>query len=520
MNHTPADDKIEQFPLMPDDICAVTRASSRHQKDITQHLDSKTPGDDKEMDTTPIETTSKTKPTSGLQSNKPKKTVSFHLPQITSSRTTPFIQGFTPQDFYEAQQADTNCKELMTYIKTRIPPLNRRRAQQVKIKAASHCLLGEPPLLYHISTSNKSVNKPQLRVVVPPDLQLTVIKTVHDTQLATHLGYIKCLDLIKRSFIWKGMDRMVHTYVANCITCNRNKSSLPTQKISSTPVLSPTTPFTRVGADFLGKFAMTPRKHLYIAVVVDYTSRLIITWPTKTTSATEFAKGFITHVMAIHGCPTELISDRGPNFVADIWKETARLSDIKITHSSPFLPRSNGRTERMNKIITNILRCMCERNPRTWDEMLPIITFNINNTKTRATGLSPHQIVYGRNLRQLLDPSPIPTTTLAQHNEDLIYAQREAMAIINQHNLQMMRDHTPNQQTSALKVGDICFWRRAALDDPSSNKKLQIVNRGPYRVTKCTPHQVYLQDVQTNKHLKNPVSITHIVRPTMFHDNL
>ena len=312
---------------------------------------------------------------------------------------------------------------------------------------------------------------------------------------------------------------MVHTYVANCITCNRNKSSLPTQKAPPTPVLSPTTPFARVGANFLGKFAMTQRKHLYIAVVVDYTSRLIITWPTKTTSAAKFAKGFIKHVLAIHDCPTELISDQGPNFVADVWKETARLADIKISHSSPFLPRSNGRTERMNKILTNIQRCMCERNPRTWDKILPIITFNINNTKTRATGLSPHQIVYGRNLRQILDPSPTPTTTLAQHNTDLVYAQREAMAIINQHNLNMMRDHIPTPPSSALKVGDICFWRRAALDDPSSNKKLQVINRGPYRILKYTPHKVYLHDVTTNKSLKNPVSINHIVRPSLFHDN-
>ncbi len=519
--HTPADVKIDQFPLMPADICAVTRASKRGQTStLSQHVaDQPENNSGVNSPTLPPTSIPEVEAAAPPSPTKITKTVTFDLPQSTATRTTPFIQGFSPRDFYDAQQADTPCKELMTYLKTRIPPLNRKRALQVKLKAPSHCLLGEPPLLYHVSSSHKADTKPQLRIVVPPDLQLSVIKTMHDTQLATHLGYIKCLDLIKRSFVWRGMDRMVHTYVANCVTCNKNKSSLPTQKAPATPVLSPTTPFVRVGADFLGKFAMTQKKHLYIAVVADYTSRLIVTWPTKTTSAAEFAKGFITHVLAIHGCPTELISDRGPNFIADVWKETARLADIKISHSSPFLPRSNGRTERMNKVITNILRCMCERNPRTWDEVLPIITFNINNTKTRATGLSPHQIIYGRNLRQILDPSPPPITTLAQHNTDLVYAQREAMAIINQHNLNMMRDHIPPTSSSALKAGDICFWRRAALDDPTSNKKLQVINRGPYRVLRCTPHQVYLQDVTTNRPLKNPVSINHIVRPALFHNN-
>lgn len=494
--HSLADDKIEQFPLMPSDICAITRSTATVPNDHVNKQDA-------------ITKTHASTPT-------PKKKVSFSLPHEIQRRTTPFVEGFSPHKFLTAQKEDTQCNDLRTYLKSRILPTNRKRAQSTRLKATSHCMLGEPPLLYHISHSHNHKHKPQLRLVVPPAMQHEVIKAVHDTQIATHLGYIKCLELIKRSFIWKGMDKMVHTYINNCITCNKNKSSLPTQIAPDTLVLNPLQPFSRIGADFLGKFAITQRKNLYIAVVVDYTSRLIITWPTKTTSAAEFAKGFIKHVLTIHGCPLELISDRGPNFIADVWTETARLINMKITHSSPFLPRSNGRTERMNKIITNILRCMCERNPRIWDEILPIITFNINNTKTRATGLSPHQVIYGKNLRHIMDISPNQSQTLAQHNEQLVHAQREAMAIINQHNLTMMRDYVPPQKTSTIKIGDICFWRRAALDDPSSNKKLQVVNRGPYRVTKTNNHQVYLHDITLDKPVKNPVSINHIIKPASF----
>ncbi len=446
--------------------------------------------------------------------------MSFFLPNDPPKRNTPFIQGFSPHDFYIAQQNDTQCKDISRYLKTRILPPNRRRATDTKIKATYHCLLSQPQLLYHVSSSHNPANKPQLCLVVPPTMQSKVIEIMHNTQLATHLGYVKCLELIKRSFIWRGMDRMVHKYVASCITCNRNKSSLPTQQAPNTTVLSPTTPFNRVGADFLGQFAMTTNKNLYIAVVVDYASRLIVTWPTKTTSAAEFAKGFIKNVIAIHGCPQELISDRGPNFIADIWKETAKIANFKITHSSPFLPRSNGRAERMNKVLTNILRCMCKRNPKTWDDLLPIVTFNINNTKTRATGLSPHQVIYGKNLQQIIDFTPTPNISLAQHNENLVHAQREASAIINQHNLQMMRaEKTPTKPTT-LKVNDICFWRRPALEDPMKNKKLQTIHKGPYKVVKCTPHQVYLFDITLNKPLKNPVSINQVVKPAYFENQI
>jgi len=266
---------------------------------------------------------------------------------------------------------------------------------------------------------------------------------------------------------------------------------------------------------------MTPNKNCYIAMIVCHSSRLVCAWPTKTTSAAEFAKGFVKYVLAIHGVPQIMISDRGSNFISDVWTEAALIMGMKLKYSSPFLPRSNGRSERQNKVITNILRCVCHDNPRNWDDMLPIVIFNMNNTKSRATGFSPHEIIYGKNLRQITDMSPPSYKPLHQLAIDVQYAQKQAMAAINQNNLAMLRnhDHAPPVTTSPLKEGDICFWRRHALDDPHSNKKLQAINRGPYRVIRRTPHQVYLHDIAHNKPLKNPVSISHIIRPSHFHGN-
>jgi hypothetical protein len=189
---------------------------------------------------------------------------------------------------------------------------------------------------------------------------------------------------------------------------------------------------------------------------------------------------------------------------------------MRLTHSSPFLPRSNSRIERQNKIITNILRCVCANNPRTWDDMLPLVIFNINNTRCRSTGYSPHEIVYGRQLRHLADLSPPPSLTLDEFNANLAYTQQQAMAAINQHNLAMLRDYDATPRTpSRLQPGDVCFWRRPALDNPNANKKLQTVNRGPYRVLHCTPHQATLHDITTDRPLRNPVSISQLVRPAL-----
>ncbi len=342
-----------------------------------------------------------------------------------------------------------------------------------------------------------------------------MIKSVHDC-IDTHFGYLKCVDIIKRSFIWRGMDAMVRKYISNCVTCQTSKSSLPLERTQPAKVLSSTDLMSKLAVDFLGHFSMTRDKHLYIAVAVCYATRHITAWPTRTTSAREFAQGFIKNVVSVYGAPLQVISDRGPNFVADIWRETADLLKISLDYSSPFLPTSNSRVERMNKVIVNILKCTCERNPTTWDRILPLVVFNLNNTICRATGFSSHEVLFGRNLRSITDMAPPPDRTLAEHNENLLHAQREALQIIRDHNAKMMRDESPTRRTSTIEIGDICFWRRPALDDPRLNKKLQKSQRGPFRVIRRSPYQVILQEVQSGKILKNPVSIKQIVRPRLF----
>jgi len=520
INHTAADDKLDTFPLHHTDIAAITRSASAPKIEQTQH-DLNRPQPEVQSPTEHYQSRS----ADTVKPPKSTKRVTFHgdtpHPNPTQ-RNTPFPDGLIPQDFQLAQQQDEYCSDLIAYLKTRkLPPTSKRR-KRVYTKANAHCILGTPELLYNISPDNRNPHAPpHLRLLVPAEMQQKVIQTVHDSHVGTHFGVDKTLDLIQRTYVWRFMGNMIKKYVANCVTCNKAKNSLPLQHTPGHPVLSPLTPFFKIGADHIGKFAITPNKNLYIAMCVCHTSRLTVAWPTKSTSAAEFAKGFVKHVIAIHGVPHVMISDRGSNFISDVWKETALIMGMKLRYSSPFLPRSNGRSERQNRVITNILRCVCQNNPRTWDEMLPIVIFNMNNTRSRATGFSPHEIVYGKNLRQITDMTPPSYTPIHQHAIDVKYAQQQAMAAINQHNLAMLIDHKNVQSptTSRLKEGDICFWRRPALDDPHNNKKLQSINRGPYKVLKRTPHQVFLHDITTDKPLKNPVSISHIIRPSHYYGN-
>lgn len=45
------------------------------------------------------------------------------------------------------------------------------------------------------------------------------------------------------------------------------------------------------------------------------------------------------------GLPTDVVSDRGPQFVSQFWKEFCGLLGANVSLSSGFHPQSNGQTE-------------------------------------------------------------------------------------------------------------------------------------------------------------------------------
>ena len=51
--------------------------------------------------------------------------------------------------------------------------------------------------------------------------------------------------------------------------------------------------------------------------------------------------------------------------------------------SSAYHPETDGQTERMNRLLEDILRNYVSPTQRNWDEMLPMVEFAINNSYER-----------------------------------------------------------------------------------------------------------------------------------------
>jgi len=68
-----------------------------------------------------------------------------------------------------------------------------------------------------------------------------------------------------------------------------------------------------------------------------------------TISAARAAHLFLNHVWKHHSLPQKVVSDRGPQFVAEFTQELYQLLGIKLAATTAYHPQGDGQTERSTR---------------------------------------------------------------------------------------------------------------------------------------------------------------------------
>ncbi len=85
-----------------------------------------------------------------------------------------------------------------------------------------------------------------------------------------------------------------------------------------------------------------------IMIVVDHgLSKEVILTPCSKTGLTteEMSRLYIDNIYSCFGLPDKMISDHGPQFDSQFWKELCNTLQICHTMSTAFHPQTNGGTE-------------------------------------------------------------------------------------------------------------------------------------------------------------------------------
>jgi len=153
----------------------------------------------------------------------------------------------------------------------------------------------------------------------------------------------------------------------------------------------------------MGPLPKTHNGNRWIIVCIDHHSKYAETAALPRGTAEECAGFFLKNIILRHGAPSTVISDRGTPFLSKIFEQL--LERCKTAHSktTAYHPQTNGLTERMNRTLADMIAMFIEEDQKTWDELLPYVTFAYNSAVQETTGYSPFFLCHGREPATLLD---------------------------------------------------------------------------------------------------------------------
>ena len=110
---------------------------------------------------------------------------------------------------------------------------------------------------------------------------------------------------------------------------------------------------------------------------------------------------------SVHGIPEQIVTDNGPQFIAEEFDEFTKCNGIKHVKSAPYHPASNGLAERFVQSLKQSLKASAN-DGRSLCQRLSSYLLTYRFTAHETTGVPPCKLLFQRDLRtrlSLLQPS-------------------------------------------------------------------------------------------------------------------
>jgi transposase InsO family protein len=133
-------------------------------------------------------------------------------------------------------------------------------------------------------------------------------------------------------------------------------------------------------------------------MAMDYFTKWPEVYAIPNQEASTVAEALVTNFFCCFGIPRELHSNQGRNFESHLLQEVLQRLGVSKTRTAPLHPQSDGMVERSVKTIEEHLRKVFASNQRDWDEKLPLFLLAYRASTHDTTGLTPANLVFGREL--------------------------------------------------------------------------------------------------------------------------
>ncbi|GJY14775.1 putative reverse transcriptase domain-containing protein [Tanacetum coccineum] len=175
--------------------------------------------------------------------------------------------------------------------------------------------------------------------------------------------------------------------------------------------------------DFIVKLPRTSSGHDAIWVIVDRLTKSAHFLAVREDFKTEkLARLYINEIVARHGVPVSIISDRDSHFTSRFWQSLQKALGTQLDLSTAYHPETDGQSERTIQTLEDMLRACAIDFGGNWDTHLPLVEFSYNNSYHTSVKCAPFKALYGRKCRtpiaweevgeiQLIGPEIVQETT-------------------------------------------------------------------------------------------------------------
>jgi len=329
------------------------------------------------------------------------------------------------------------------------------------------------------------------KVYMPKDekLRAEIIRLHYDTPIGEHGRQWKTVELVTRNFWWPGVTKEVKRYMEGCNACQQNKNCTEQPAGKLMPNSIPEKPWTHILADFITKLPLA-QGYDSILVVVDQLTKIVHFIPTtEKTLAEGLTRLFRDNIWKLHGLPESIISDRRPQFAAELIRELNEMLGIKSKLSTAFHPQTDEQTERVNQELEQYLRMFINHRQEQWPEWLGTAEFAYNNKAHTSTRTLPFKANYRQDPRMGFERRKKGKYTGAEKFiEKIKEIQEKAKAVLGKVQADMKKyADKKRSDIEEYKVGDLVMLSTKDLKYQMIGKRTEKLTErfvGPYKVKK------------------------------------
>ena len=156
-------------------------------------------------------------------------------------------------------------------------------------------------------------------------------------------------------------------------------------------------PWDTLSIDIVGPLPADHRQEFLIMFVDCYSRYTILVASSKHTANT-VSEALLRHVFHYFGTPRRLLSDRGREFVGEVWGKLLRSLGIQQVLTSPYHPEGNAINERSHRTLNNMLRARLLEgsSSKAWVDKVTGIMMSLNAMPHEPHGFAASMVATGR----------------------------------------------------------------------------------------------------------------------------